>query len=304
LNTGKQSGLPRLAALLAQLDPVCREHHPDALLCFGDTDSTLAAGLCAVKLGIPLVHVEAGERSRDRNGNLIHPASAPEEANRVTVDHLSSLLLCATAEARENLAVELCAGEVVFTGDIMYDLFLRARAQLPALSEIASVQEVPTGEYILCTIHRALNTDNTDRLRILLQTLNEMDIPVLLPLHPRTRLRMDDAGLTLSPGSLRILPALRHHEILALLQGATWVVTDSGGLTREAYFSGVPSLCLDDATAWFSLTQSGWCTLTGADPEHIHAALKDRPTAPANPELFGNGDAARNVIQQVAAYLS
>lgn len=300
----ESTGIPRLASLLSQLDAVCEQHRPDALLCFGDTDSTLAAGLTAAKNRIPLIHIEAGERSRDRKGRRIPPSSAAEESNRVTVDHLSALLLCATERAATNLKQEDATGIITNTGDIMYDLYLRARGTLPPAAERPTLPDLPDGDYALCTIHRAINTDDIDRLRTLLETLNQLEFPVFFPLHPRTRMRMDEAGIELPDGSLRMLPPLGHHDILILLRDAAWIMTDSGGLTREAYFSGVPSLCLDDATAWHDLTRCGWCTLTGADPARIHDALSRRPSDPPDHGLFGRGDAAMRSVEEISQYLT
>ncbi|MBN1449095.1 MAG: UDP-N-acetylglucosamine 2-epimerase [Bacteroidetes bacterium] len=303
LRVGTETGLPRLATLLSQLDPLIVEHRPNAVLCFGDTDSTLAAGLAAARHGVPLLHVEAGERSRDRNGKRVPPAASPEETNRVTVDHLSSLLLCATKEAVTNLADEQVQGSVRQSGDIMLDLFLAARDHLPARVNLQKDIPIPRGAYALSTIHRAVNTDNVQRLRRLLDTLNTLDIPVLLPLHPRTETRMRDAGIVLPSGTLHVLPPLPHHTTLALLRDAQVVLTDSGGLTREAYFSGIPSICLDDTTAWYALCRAGWCHITGADPARIRAAVTSPPPARSAEALFGDGHAMTNILEAVGSFL-
>lgn len=309
LESGGLTTATRLGALLQQLDPICTEHAPDALLCFGDTDSTLAASLAGAQHGIPVMHVEAGERSRDRNGQRVHPAAVPEEANRITTDHLSSLLLCSTAGATRQLAREQVQGEVRLCGDIMYDLFLQIRDRLPAPADVLrgisgdTDVTVPAEPYALCTVHRAVNTDDPDRLRLLLETLNDLDLPVLLPLHPRTEARMRDARMHVAGGSLRLLPPLGHRETLTLLRGSTVAITDSGGLTREAFWSGVPSICLDDATAWHELCGLGWCTLTGADPARIRSALALSPPDTHPDGLFGDGKAAAHIIAAISDLL-
>ncbi|MCB2203674.1 UDP-N-acetylglucosamine 2-epimerase [bacterium] len=303
LDAGGMDGSKRLASLLTQLDPLMRKYRPDAVLCFGDTDSTLAAALAATRLSLPLIHVEAGERSRDMHGSRIHPASAPEEGNRVTVDHLSSLLLCATEEAVDNLDAELAGGDAVFTGDIMFDLYLRAITDLPALQSLRQKYALPSGEYALSTVHRAINTDNPARLTSLIDTLTDLPLPVFLPLHPRTEVRLKEAGISSSQGSLHLLPPLAHHELLALLRGARHVLTDSGGLTREACFSGVPSICLDDATAWHQLCESGWCTITGSDPQRIREALELPLPTESAVTLFGDGMAAVRTIEEIRTAL-
>ncbi len=307
LEAGDLNGLPRLASLLRQLDPLVAEHTPDALLCFGDTDSTLAAAIAAVQHGVPVLHVEAGERSRDRDGRRIHPSTAPEEANRITTDHLSSLLLCSTAGAAENLAGEQVQGDVRLCGDILFDLFLQVRDRLPAPAQVlrGKADDIdPAAPYALCTVHRAVNTDDTDRLRLLIQTLDSLDIPVLLPLHPRTQARMREADIHPTDGALLLLPPLGHRDTLSLLRDARVAITDSGGLTREAFWSGVPSICLDDATAWHELCGIGWCTLTGVNPRLIHAALAESAPAIHPDGLFGDGNAASRVITAISDFLN
>lgn len=303
LDAGGSEGLPRLAGMLLQLEPLVRKHRPEGLLCFGDTDSTLAAALVAVRCGVPVFHVEAGERSRDMHGTRIPASSAPEEATRVTVDHLSELLFCATPDAVDNLDGELVGGDAVHTGDIMYDLFLRAHDRLATAKELRIRYDITETEYAICTVHRARNTDDSARLRALLDTLADFPYPVYLPLHPRTEARMRDAGIVPQGSALHILPPLPHHDLLGLLQGARRVLTDSGGITREAYFSGIPSLCLDDATAWHMLCRNGWCTITGADPQRIHDALRNEPDTPAETALFGDGMAAARIIEELREYL-
>ena len=304
LKTGDTDGIPRLASMMTQLESVIAAQRPDGLLCFGDTDSTLAAALTAVRMQLPVFHVEAGERSRDMHGTRIPASSATEEATRVTVDHLSEILLCATQDAVDNLDVELVGGDAVHTGDIMFDLFLRAHDALPSPADLRRRYDLTGEEYALCTIHRAVNTDDSARLRALIDTLADLPLHVYLPLHPRTAGRMREAGIVPSKDSLHLLPPLAHHEILGLLQGARHVLTDSGGLTREAYFSGVPSLCLDDATAWHQLCRSGWCTITGADPQRIHDAFNSRPETSTDPSLFGDGMAAPRILEELRAFFS
>lgn len=295
LDTAGAEGTERFATMLAQLDAVIGDVKPDGVLCFGDTDSTLAAGMAAARRSLPLCHVEAGERSRHADGSRIPGWTVPEESNRIIVDHLSSLLLCVTEDASENCAGEACQGRRVITGDIMYDLYLRDCTALPGAREVLHRLEIDDGPYYLCTVHRPVNTDDGARLASLLATLNDLPHPVLFPIHPRTALRMREHGISLPEGSLRIVPPLAHGETLALAAGAIRVLTDSGGLTREAYFCGVPSVCLDDVTAWHMLVRSGWCALTGADA----AAIRTAVGAPARPEhdpsLFGDGHAADKI---------
>lgn len=295
-------GSDRLAAMLSQLDAAIMQLRPDLLLCFGDTDSTLAAGLAASRRGLPLCHVEAGERSRRADGTRLPARSAPEESNRIIVDHLASLLCCTTREAAANCEAEACAGRAVVTGDIMYDLFLQSRRALPDATPLLRAQDCDGQPFYLCSLHRPVNTDNRERLASLLAFLDGLEHPVLLPLHPRTARRIREFGLPAPSRSLRLLPPLTHADTLALLARAERVLTDSGGLTREAYFSGVPSVCLDDATAWHQLCRDGWCALTGADTAAINAALHAPKPGHHAPALFGDGNAAGKIARALIEF--
>lgn len=295
-------GSDRLAAMLSQLDEAIAALRPDLLLCFGDTDSTLAAGLAASRRGLPLCHVEAGERSRRADGTRLPARSAPEESNRIVVDHFASLLCCTTREAAANCEAESCPGRAVVTGDIMYDLFLQSRPTLPDATGLLRSQGCDDQPFYLCSLHRAVNTDNRERLASLLAFLDSLDRPVLLPLHPRTEHRMREFDLPAPAQSLRLLPPLSHADTLALLARAERVLTDSGGLTREAFFSGVPSICLDDATAWHQLCRNGWCALTGADTAAIRTALQSPRPQHHTPALFGDGNAAGKIARAMIEF--
>ncbi|MBE0646090.1 MAG: UDP-N-acetylglucosamine 2-epimerase [Bacteroidetes bacterium] len=303
LSTEKLDGTARFAAMMEQLDAAMAELRPDGVLCFGDTDSTLAAGMAAVRRGLPLCHVEAGERSRRADGLRIQGWTVPEESNRIIIDHLSSLLLCTGTDAAENCAAEACSGDITITGDIMYDLFLKNREGRPSASDVFARLGLAESPYFFSTIHRPINTDDPSRLSSLMDTLNRLPHPVMLPLHPRTAKRMHAFGIEPGDGALRLLPPLSHAETLALTAGAQHVLTDSGGLTREAFFCGVPSLCLDDVTAWHGICRSGWCALTGADPDAIRSALNmPRPTI-HDSSLFGDGHAAERIVDALKHFL-
>jgi UDP-N-acetylglucosamine 2-epimerase len=295
-------GSDRLAVMLSQLDEAIERLRPDLLLCFGDTDSTLAAGLAASRRGLALCHVEAGERSRRADGTRLQARCAPEESNRIIVDHLASLLCCTTREAAANCETESCAGRAVVTGDIMYDLFLQSRRTLPDATPLLRAQGCDDQPFYLCSLHRAVNTDNRERLASLLAFLDALDRPVLLPLHPRTERRIREFALPAPSHSLRLLPPLSHADTLALLARAERVLTDSGGLTREAYFSAIPSICLDDATAWHQLCRNGWCALTGADTIAIEAALQTPRPEHHAPALFGDGNAAGKIARAMIEF--
>jgi UDP-N-acetylglucosamine 2-epimerase (non-hydrolysing)/UDP-GlcNAc3NAcA epimerase len=284
--------------MLDGLVPVIERARPDLVLSFGDTVSTLAAALSAVQHGIPLAHVEAGERSRDAAGRVIPSWSVPEEMHRVTTDHLSALLLCATRSAADTLRDERVAGRIAVTGDIMYDLFLTRSGKVTDVLERFGLR---TNAYLYCTVHRQRNTTDPRRLQRIVAALDSTDMPVLLPLHPRTREALLQAGMLESHPRIRTIEPVGYDDSITLARNAWRIVTDSGGLTREAYFCGVPSVCVDDSTAWHVLCDAGWCALAGADTEAILAGLK-LPVPSTHPALFGDGHAADATVRALAGY--
>jgi UDP-GlcNAc3NAcA epimerase len=270
--------------MLEGIEQVLLNERPDWVLVYGDTDSTLAGALAATKLHIPVAHVEAGLRSYNRR--------MPEEINRVLTDHVASLLLTPTATATRNLHSEGIPFErVVEVGDVMYDaaLFYKDKAKKPA----GVTDDSP---FVLATIHRAENTDDTSRLRAIVQALNEIaqETCVVLPLHPRTRSRATAMGLDL--GSITVLDPVGYLEMLWLLQNCEVVVTDSGGLQKEAYFFGKPCVITRDQTEWVELVESGWNVLVGAaNPSDIIQRTSDFIPPVTSPTIFGDGHAGERV---------
>jgi UDP-GlcNAc3NAcA epimerase len=295
----------QLADMIAGLDAVIEESRPAALVCMGDTNSTLAAALAGLKRKLPIAHIEAGERNFRRGGQRIPPWSMPEETNRIMVDQASSLLLCASHRGLENLRSEGRGDEAVFTGDLMRDLHQRVADRIAERSGIVGQLGLHPGEFVYCTVHRAVNTDDCSRLREIVAALERLKVPVVFPVHPRTRRRLEEAGLWErlgdSPG-VRVLEPVAYGDSLALSHQACCVITDSGGVTREAFFSGVPSVLLDESTAWIDLVTSGWAVLTGADRQAILAAV-DRPIPAERPDIFGDGRAAWRIVDALSAWL-
>jgi UDP-N-acetylglucosamine 2-epimerase (non-hydrolysing)/UDP-GlcNAc3NAcA epimerase len=280
--------------MLAALEPLLAELSPDATLVYGDTNSTLAGALAAAQSHVPVVHVEAGMRSFDR--------SMPEELNRVLADHCSELLLCASENAVENLRNEATAGEVVLVGDVMVDLALRLQPRARERGDVPAQYGLTPSEYVLVTAHRAGNVDDPERLRALVELLEALPYEVLLPLHPRTRARLREAGLLerLGGGGSRVELAqpLGYMEFSALLCQARAVLTDSGGVQKEAYLAGVPCVTLRANTEWVETVQTGWNTLVDLDADAALAALAS--AAPATrPELYGDGRAAERVVAAI-----
>jgi UDP-GlcNAc3NAcA epimerase len=293
LGIGGGSNTSQLARMLGALEPLLATEHPDAVLVYGDTNSTLAGGLAAAQAGVPVVHVEAGMRSFDR--------AMPEELNRVQTDHLSELLLCASQTAAENLRAESIAGGIEVVGDVMVDVALRLQPAARADGATLQAHDVRHGEYLLLTAHRAGNVDDPKRLRALVDLVRALPGPAVFPLHPRTRARLRDAGLLeelAGVEDLHLSEPLGYLELSALLCQARAVVTDSGGIQKEAYLAGVPCVTLRASTEWVETVQSGWNTLVDLDVSAALAALAHRPPA-ERPQLYGDGHAAERCVSAI-----
>jgi UDP-GlcNAc3NAcA epimerase len=282
------------ARMLAALGPLIEVEAPELVLVYGDTNSTLAGGLAAAQAHVPVAHVEAGMRSFDR--------AMPEEVNRVLTDHLADLLLCASPTAVANLERENAAGRIELVGDVMVDVALlfqpRAKADDAPLREA----NVHPGEYVLATAHRAGNVDDPARLGLLVDLLLAIEPPVVLPLHPRTRARLEAAGWLAdleNAAHIRLLPPLGYLAFTALLCRARAVLTDSGGVQKEAYLAGVPCVTLRDTTEWVETVEVGWNVLVDLDAAAAIAALDRTPPA-ERPELYGDGRAGERVVAALA----
>jgi UDP-N-acetylglucosamine 2-epimerase len=284
-------GLPtavRLARMIAGVREELRTWTPDVVLVYGDTDTTLAGALAGRREGVSVAHVEAGMRSGEPR--------MPEEINRIAVDHVASLLLAPTDAAAARLRDEHAAGRVEVVGDVMLDALL-ARDGTPggAVAERVGVQ---AGEYVVATLHRAATVDDAEALLRVVRALESLDVPVLFPLHPRTENALQAAGAGLGATHVHRLPPCARGDMLDLLQGARGVVTDSGGLQREAWFLGVPCATLRDRTEWTETLCDGWNRLVGTDPEPIRAAVDafgdERPARDL--ARFGGGVAAERVV--------
>ena len=303
-NLGVQHPDPvnQISEMMKKLTYVVEKEKPSLMICFGDTNSALSGALVSVKMNVPLVHIEAGERNFDQSGAIVHPNSIPEETNRVITDTISDLLLCSSKRAVKNLKAENVRGRVEFTGDIMYDLYLNNNKRTsPGNSLFKSINLKP-GAYYYCTVHRALNTDNKSRLEIIYKTINELDKPVVFPLHPRTKKALGKYGIlkkNSNKNNLIMLEPVGYTESLYLTNNAYFVLTDSGGVVREAYFSGVPSVMLDDTSEWKDIFLSGWSTLAGADRKKIKNSISNFKKPKKKPAFFGNGNASAKTIQSI-----
>lgn len=287
LGIGSASHGVQTGAMLSAIEPVLQRHAPDWVLVYGDTNSTLAGALAAVKLHIPVAHLEAGLRSFNRR--------MPEEHNRVLTDHAADLLLAPTQVALGHLEDEGLAPRAVVVGDVMVDVCLRVARAVDNV-DLASIHgDLRAGRYVAATLHRAENTDDPERLRLLLAALKELPLPVVLPVHPRLRDRAAAAGVALSGGSLVAIDPLSYPRMVLLTSRARAVVTDSGGLQKEAYVLGVPCTTLRTETEWVETLGDGWNVLM-PDAQNLGAvAVRERPMLAREP-YFGSGRAAEAVV--------
>ena len=283
------SNTSQTARMLAALEPVVRDAAPDGVLVYGDTNSTLAGALAGAQAGVPVAHVEAGMRSFDR--------ALPEELNRVLVDHASSLLLCSSAVAASNLSREAVAGAVEVVGDVMVDVAQTVQPRVRERVDLVAARGLEPGGYVLATAHRAGNVDDPARLARLVEVLCSLPLPVLFTIHPRTRRGLDQADLLgrLEASGVITAPPLGYIEMSALLCHARAVLTDSGGLQKEAYLAEVPCVTLRSTTEWTETVEHGWNVLVDLDPAAAREALS-RPLPADHPPLYGDGRAGERVL--------
>lgn len=282
-NTGRaMEGVERLIGELC----------PDWVLVYGDTDSTLAGAIAAAKANVPLIHVEAGLRSFNM--------AMPEEVNRILTDRVSTLLFAPSEVAVENLRQEGVANEQVhFTGDVMFDA-VRVFGEIAGRrSRILTELSLSEQGYVLATLHRKENVDHPERLRSIILGLEKAPLPVILPLHPRTRRRLADDGLVLGV-NIRVIDPVGYFDMLVLQRNAAVIATDSGGVQKEAYFHGVPGVILRDETEWVELVRLGHNTLVGADTARIAEALAMPPRAELSTTVYGQGYAADLIAAKIA----
>jgi UDP-GlcNAc3NAcA epimerase len=283
--------------MLEAIERVLLDETPDWVLIYGDTNSTLAGALAAAKLHIPVAHVEAGLRSYNRR--------MPEEINRVVSDHLATLLFAPTEKGVANLLREGAEAEKIrLVGDVMFDAALFYKEKARRESHIHEELGLTHKGYLLATIHRQENTDSEERLESILSGLQELhrQFPVILPLHPRTRGRIAELGL--STHSLHVIEPVGYLEMIQLIEGAAAVITDSGGVQKEAYFFKTPSLVLRDRTEWEELVEGGYAILTDADRHQIvdglRIALNSSPDW--NASFYGRGEAAESIVEALSIY--
>lgn len=298
LGIGSDSHGRQTGEMLTCLEEVLFAERPDMVLVYGDTNSTLAGALAAVKLYIPIAHVEAGAR----NFSL----RIPEEVNRIVTDRLSALLFCATRTSIVNLEREGIREGVIFAGDVMLDLHLAMRDVARARSSILDELRIVPGQYLLGTVHRPRNTDVDERLKAIVEAFLDLQEPLVLPLHPRMVKNLQRTHLyerIADASHIRLTKPLGYVDFLRLELDARLIVTDSGGVQREAYFCQRPCVTLFHNTAWPETVEDGWNVLVDADKERILEAVHSyQPTRPQR-DVFGDGKAGEKIVRAALDYL-
>jgi UDP-N-acetylglucosamine 2-epimerase (non-hydrolysing) len=279
---GEQTG-----AMLAGLEPVFERFAPDWVLVYGDTNSTLAAAVAAVKLHMPVAHLEAGLRSFNRR--------MPEEHNRVLTDHAADLLLAPTTVAMQHLSNEGLADRSILVGDVMTDVLYSVRDRVRAES-VPLPDGVEPGRFRVATLHRPDNTDDPERLAAILEQLAALDLPVLLATHPRLGHLAEKHGIPLEQGAVRSIPPLAYPQLVSAVDQSAGVVTDSGGLQKEAFLLRVPCTTIRPETEWVETVESGWNRLVSDDLAALKTAVEREAPAPTDTTPYGDGHAAEKVV--------
>ena len=283
---GEQTG-----KMLIELEKVFADVKPDCVLVYGDTNSTLAGALASAKNGIMLAHVEAGLRSYNR--------AMPEEVNRVVTDHVSNFLFCPTDAAIENLAKEGIVEGVHRVGDVMYDALFHNLVLARARSQILARLGLRKGEYALATVHRAANADDPARMKSILDAFGGLSQKVIFPVHPRTRKMIQEWGLS-ADGTVLFIEPQGYFDILMLQENANCILTDSGGMQKEAYLLGVRCITLREETEWVETVEAGWNKLAGVDGEAIKTAFETWHPQRERALLYGDGHAAEEISDILA----
>jgi len=295
LEVGSDTHARQTARMMISIEDTLVAEKPDLVLVYGDTNSTLAGALAAVKLHIPVAHVEAGPRMFDKD--------IPEEVNRVLTDHISTLLFAPTQTAVDNLRREGINDGVYLTGDVMLDSFIQFSQVAERNSKILHELDLGKGEYLLATVHRARNTEIEENLKNVVEAFSGMDEKIVFPIHPRTVKYLKQYGLY---GRLRdatnviLISPVGYLDSIMLTRNARKILTDSGGLQKEAYFSEVPCITLDEVTGWPETVEDGWNTLVASSREKITEAIRHFESRRKQRKVFGDGKAAERIVEILA----
>ncbi len=288
LNVGSASHGIQTAQIIEKTENILLDESPDCVLVYGDTNTTIAAALASVKLNIPVAHIEAGLRSFNRQ--------MPEEINRIVTDSISDILFAPTQNAMKILSNEGKIDNSIFSGDVMYDSVKFYYNKLIANSKPSIIKDIE--DYYLCTIHRAENTDDRNKLDQILLAFKEIKNNIILPMHPRTKNKIKEYNLTI-PDNVILTDPLGYEELLTLLIYSNKMITDSGGIQKEAYFLSKPCVTLRNETEWIETLDNEWNILCGTNPEKIINAINKTPGIQNNLNEFGDGDAASKIIHSL-----
>lgn len=291
LGVGGGSHGQNTGRMIEKIEEILLKEKPGWLVVYGDTDSTLAAALAAVKLHIPVAHIEAGLRSFNRR--------MPEEINRILTDHTASMLFAPTDEAVKHLLKEgIDASKIHQVGDVMFDVALEFSKKAERECDVLEALGLISKKYILATIHRQENTDNKSRLKTIIEGLSTSNIPVILPLHPRTRKQLKEFNIEIKT-PIYLTEPVGYLDMVLLEKNAKLIATDSGGIQKEAYFHQVPCITLRDETEWVELVDYGYNCLVGANKKKIEDALQSKPVKFSHKDIYGDGFAAKQIIQKL-----
>ena len=297
LGIGSDTHARQTGRMMMSIEDTLIAEKPDLVLVYGDTNSTLAGALAAVKLHIPVAHVEAGPRMFDKD--------IPEEVNRILTDHVSSLLFAPTQTAVENLKREGIVDGVYLAGDVMLDSFLHFSKFAAEKSKILDELNLSAGKYLLTTVHRARNTDNKENLRDIVEALLSVKEKIVFPVHPRTEKYLRQYGLynrLKDAPNMTLITPVGYLDFTILTRNARIILTDSGGLQKEAYFSKVPCITLDKATGWPETVEDGWNILVGSDKKKIIEAVKHFEPKGKQRDVFGDGKAAEKMASIISLF--
>lgn len=288
LGVGSSSQARQMAEIMIHLEEILLNENPALVIVRGDTNSTLAASLVTIKLNIPLAHIEAGERSFNRE--------MPEEINRLVTDRITNYHFCVSQTAVENLVMEGITESVHKVGDVMLDALLTAQPIARIKSKILDHLALEPHSYSLVTIHRPANTDDPDRLKRIFSALNRISDTVILPMHPRTQKVLESLNIHIED-HVQILEPVGYFDMLTLEENARLIATDSGGVQREAYYMSIPCLTLRDETEWVETLETGWNKLVGADEKLIVDGWSNFSCPTEHPPIYGVGTAAEKIAE-------
>lgn len=294
-NLGVGSGMhaAQTSRILVGCEKYFLKNKPNLIIVYGDMNSTLGAALAAVKLHIPVAHVEAGTRCFDKN--------VPEEINRIIIDHIADILLAPTKNAMNILKKENLVHKAILTGDITYDIFLKVIGKIDEkyIKEVS----LKKNQYYFATIHRSENTDNKNRLTRILNEIGKLDLPTVLPLHPRTKKSLKTFRLNLREDKVKIIEPTSYVQSLSLQNFSCAILTDSSGIQREAYFLKKPCITFRDSTEWPETISTGWNILFFTQQKSLPVVIKDFKVPKYHPKFFGNGQATAKIAQAIEGYL-